>query len=1337
MEHFFNRKPTKGYIELSKEIEKNQNNRHITDENITVPNHISKAACYVEDARDGRLANGKGKMSEKSRKIQLCFFIQTHDWWARFIYLSIVFLAILIFFEPPSSAAITVCDQEMFKFKSDSEICKNKDIIKDWEAWTLFVEFLLIMIFVTDVFMKATYMKPSVYFTKKWHKVTTFFILLFSIDWIIFTCTYYAMEQKGLRFSRPFRPVLLLTRYRELRRILETLTDMLNELLKLTCVIIAFVLFFAWLGVTLFGKTYMFTKECVDENHGSVKQKIENNNEYCMSHNCWDLSKFPFCLCSGDATEDSHNFTLTNGSHIMVKTGCHNPDTKFSGNYVEGETETYNESFKDPLIGMVRLVVLISTENYPDVMLPAFKANKSYFLYFIVFIFIGMFLLLSVLLAVIVEFWLSYLKKTNDSEKRKERLGITKAFIWIDKDQNYYIKEHSWNELILLLKKDFTKLQSHFMFQMLDWEQKGQLDVLDFLNIAEALKLHYTLKDADTAIENTEIGQFARRILSYCFQITFFGLMTPKTVSVQTISILFSFIHTILSVVHYTTIPQTYIIVRTTINTVLLLVLLSEVLLRIMASGSGFFHPLINKWEVLSISSAFIAMIGYWITWLSSLKTSSGAIEDTMPQADDFFRIVWESFILYKLCLQFRAVSGNIVFMYKVLAVLIELFFFILIIMYVFLGIGLELFAIADDGDENYFAHYGCKLGFIDPTCGLITLMQLITTSNWHSVMNSVYKASGWWAYIYFMLFYIAIDLILLDLMIAIAIEMYNAVSRQSDDSFGEQPGICFEVYEGKIPEPSCPVTAVAKPERRRSRLGSIFNTNGTSQPEPYRKLILEVTRSKKGSWRQSIITSEIFNIDSNEIDDIQRSLDKDYPGSKGKDKHHDGEPRGIEVKLLYSEKSNERMKLNKPDCKLYIKSEFIDLNERPQGKILMELNDNQSSLHFKLIFKSESKPIRGIIRNSDEVKCEDYYELDEGEFSYHGHTDDYHVYKHWRMKRNQKQNLIHGQVSFIIMTQDKPNGAMVAEIDGVQQEKQRWLLRKDEIQQNAETFGKVSPLLSWFAHRVTTHIMKDDDTDEEEEAALEEGALVKREEFRRKVYIPNEYKQETRYYNEAHKEWLNMYQRDIPETLGDSPAAVLDQVKNFMVNQTSTSGGLLAPPGSIGAALGGNRHSFTQDVSSSDDDDDDDDSDDSDDDDDDPKPGLQIAGGANKLKGLFEAIANAPERKLSSNSRKSSTSSYRSQRSNRSSRSQPTPCTKPSLIIPQVINTDHDEEVSRSAARASSPDVHPTLKTASSAPASPGLERTMPASSESSEPHAQDCSVSVGDQESDVITNV
>ena len=49
-------------------------------------------------------------------------------------------------------------------------------------------------------------------------------------------------------------------------------------------------------------------------------------------------------------------------------------------------------------------------------------------------------------------------------------------------------------------------------------------------------------------------------------------------------------------------------------------------------------------------------------------------------------------------------------------------------------------------------------------------------------------------------------------------------------------------------------------------------------------------------------------------------------------------------------------------------------------------------------------------------------------------------------------------------------------------------------IAQNAETFGKISPLLQWFAHRVTTIVMKDEDSDDEEETGLEEGALVKKQ---------------------------------------------------------------------------------------------------------------------------------------------------------------------------------------------------------------------------------------------------
>ena len=112
---------------------------------------------------------------------------------------------------------------------------------------------------------------------------------------------------------------------------------------------------------TFFGKTYMFTKDCIDKDHGSVMQNLISTPDYCVTNPCWDRSKFPFCLCTGDNDEIPINGT-------NYSTGCSKPEEKFSGPYVEGETETYNQSFKDPLIGMVRLVVLISTENYPDVM---------------------------------------------------------------------------------------------------------------------------------------------------------------------------------------------------------------------------------------------------------------------------------------------------------------------------------------------------------------------------------------------------------------------------------------------------------------------------------------------------------------------------------------------------------------------------------------------------------------------------------------------------------------------------------------------------------------------------------------------------------------------------------------------------------------------------------------------------------------------------------------------------------------------------------------------------------------------------------------------------------
>jgi len=64
------------------------------------------------------------------------------------------------------------------------------------------------------------------------------------------------------------------------------------------------------------------------------------------------------------------------------------------------------------------MTVLITTSNFPDVMLPAYNTSTWYTLYFITFIVFGVFFLMNVLLAVIFDNYRRRVEWTSQTRSR-------------------------------------------------------------------------------------------------------------------------------------------------------------------------------------------------------------------------------------------------------------------------------------------------------------------------------------------------------------------------------------------------------------------------------------------------------------------------------------------------------------------------------------------------------------------------------------------------------------------------------------------------------------------------------------------------------------------------------------------------------------------------------------------------------------------------------------------------------------------------------------------------------------------------------------------------------
>uniref|UniRef100_A0A672KPN2 Two pore channel protein 2 n=1 Tax=Sinocyclocheilus grahami TaxID=75366 RepID=A0A672KPN2_SINGR len=90
-----------------------------------------------------------------------------------------------------------------------------------------------------------------------------------------------------------------------------------------------------------------------------------------------------------------------------------------------GEWETY---FKNLPKSLSSLLVLLTTANNPDVMIPAYSLNRGYSIFFILFSVFGTYLLMNLMTAIIYNQFRGYLLMSVQTSIIRRRLGIRAAF---------------------------------------------------------------------------------------------------------------------------------------------------------------------------------------------------------------------------------------------------------------------------------------------------------------------------------------------------------------------------------------------------------------------------------------------------------------------------------------------------------------------------------------------------------------------------------------------------------------------------------------------------------------------------------------------------------------------------------------------------------------------------------------------------------------------------------------------------------------------------------------------------------------------------------------------
>ncbi|XP_029895637.1 two pore calcium channel protein 2 isoform X2 [Aquila chrysaetos chrysaetos] len=258
-----------------------------------------------------------------------------------------------------------------------SSLTVTSDVRYRLPAWnppcglTESIELLCFLVFVVDVSVKSYLIGWEEFWKNKWLMAYILTLIVSLTDWIVslsFLCA------EDVRIRRILRPFFLLQNSSMMKKTLKSINSTLPEMASVVLLLAVHLSLFTMFAMLLFARTKLFAK---------------------FSFFCVFLSS----------------------------------NTGIPGHSLDGQQDKeWVGYFRNLPDSLTSLLVLLTTANNPDVMIPAYSKNRAYSIFFILFTVLGNLFLMNLLTAIIYNQFRGYLLKSVQSSLFRRRLGIRAAF---------------------------------------------------------------------------------------------------------------------------------------------------------------------------------------------------------------------------------------------------------------------------------------------------------------------------------------------------------------------------------------------------------------------------------------------------------------------------------------------------------------------------------------------------------------------------------------------------------------------------------------------------------------------------------------------------------------------------------------------------------------------------------------------------------------------------------------------------------------------------------------------------------------------------------------------